>query len=110
MKKTRDIDAEIKLVNRLQDQEKAGGKTKMYAAKHNGKRVRVTIPENDASNLFDAIREQLSPKAVAAIAAYLQPVSTKDSAVNKEVTWFYNQLIEMLGAEEFNALCEEVGL
>jgi hypothetical protein len=84
-----------------------------YEAEVNGKKVRVTVPENpDPVQLMqDAIRDQLSPEAVAAIVSYLQPVSTKDSAVNKEVAWFSERLVEMLGGyEQQSQLADELGL
>jgi hypothetical protein len=72
---------------------------------------KVTVPENDEQDLFDAIHEQLSPHAVAAIVAYLQPVATKDSGVNKQVAWFSDRLIEVLGGhEQQSRLAEELGL
>ncbi len=58
----------------------------------------------------EVMRDNLSPQAVAAIAAHLHGlVSTKDAKVNREVAWFTEQLLEMLG-EQYNALCEEIGL
>jgi hypothetical protein len=82
-----------------------------YEAEVKGKKVRVTVPENDESGLFDAIRERISPHAVAAIISYLQPVSTRNPAVNKEVEWFSEQLVELLGGyEQQTRLAEELGL
>ena len=82
-----------------------------YEAEVKGKKVRVTVPENDESGLFDAIREHVSPHAVAAIVSYLQPVSTRNPAVNKEVEWFSEQLVELLGGyEQQTRLAEELGL
>ena len=49
-----------------------------YEADHKGRKVRVTVPENDEQDLFDAIREQLSPEAVASIAAHLAGASTNN--------------------------------
>jgi hypothetical protein len=82
-----------------------------YEAEVKGKKVRVTVPENDESGLFAAIREHVSPHAVAAIVSYLQPVSTKSGAVNKEIEWFSGQLVELLGGyEQQTRLAEELGL
>ena len=76
-----------------------------------GKGRKVTVPENDQSELFDAIREQISPQAVATIVACLQPAQTKDVGVNKQVRWFAEQLVDLLGGyDEQNRLAEEVGL
>ena len=56
------------------------------------------------------MRDNLSPQAVAAIAAHLHGiVKTKDEKVNGEVAWFTEQLLEMLG-HQYNGLCEEIGL
>ncbi|MBI1373719.1 MAG: hypothetical protein GC159_13415 [Phycisphaera sp.] len=65
---------------------------------------------HDESELFEHIREQFSPEAVAAIAAWLQPASTNNPAVDRQLQWFIEQLIEMLGTDQYNALCEELGL
>lgn len=72
--------------------------------------VCVTVPENDEGELFDAIREQISPHAVAAIVAYLQPAHTNNPEVDRQVGWFAEQLMQMLGVEQFNKLIEEIGL
>jgi len=83
-----------------------------YEAEINGKKVRVTVPENpDPVELMqDAIRDNLSPQAVAVIAAHLHGmVNTKNDAVNREVAWFTEQLLDMVG-DQYNALCEETGL
>jgi len=84
-----------------------------YEAEMSGKKVRVTVPENpDPVELMqDAIRDQISPHAVAAIVSYLQPFHTKDSAVNKEVAWFSERLVELLGGyEQQSRLADELGL
>lgn len=75
-----------------------------------GQGRRVTVPENDEDDLFDAIREQLSPQAVAAIAAHLQAAKTNNGQVNKQVAWFTDRLVAMLGAAEFRGLMDELGL
>jgi len=59
--------------------------------------------------MTEAIRDNLSPHAVAAIASYVQAFSTGDD-VNRETNWFAEQLIQMLGKDEWNRLCEELGL
>jgi len=76
-----------------------------------GKGRKVTVPENDEGGIFAAIREELSPQAVAAIVAYLQPAATKDRAVNQELAWFSRELAGIVGGyEEQGRLAEEVGL
>lgn len=70
----------------------------------------VTDSDEAAGALRDALRENLSPEAVAAIAAHLHgAVRTNDEEVNKEVAWFTELLLAMVG-DQYNDLCEEVGL
>ena len=84
---------------------------KTYEATVNGKKVRVTVPENDEQDLFDAVREQLSPHAVAAIASCLQANRTNNPDVDRQVRWFRDQLCDLLGgAEQQNRLAEELDL
>ena len=82
-----------------------------YEAEVNGRKVRVTVPENDESELFEAVREQLSPEAVAAIASCLQINRTNNPEVDRQVRWFHDQLCQLLGGYEQQArLAEELGL
>jgi hypothetical protein len=61
--------------------------------------------------LIDMVKEHLSPAAVAAIIAYLQPARVKDKAVQREVEWFSEKLVEAVGGNAaFSQLCDEVGL
>ena len=72
---------------------------------------KVTVPENDEQDLFDAVREQLSPQATATIVAFLQPAHTNNPDVDRQVHWFAGQLVELLGGDEQQArLAEELGL
>ena len=65
----------------------------------------------DEQDLFDALKDNLSPQAVAAIVAYLQPAKTKDDAVNRQLRWFAERLTELVGGpEQQGRLAEEVGL
>ena len=85
----------------------------VYDVEIRGKKHRVTAPEDPKPEdlLTDALRENLSPHAVAAIAAYLQPVHTRDPEVVRQVRWFAELLTEVVGGEdELNRLCDEVGL
>ena len=77
-----------------------------------GRKVRVTVPDAiDEQIPFDAIRDNFSPQATAAMAAYLAAVATNNEAVNRQINWFATQLIELVGGgDEHNRLCEEVGL
>ena len=84
-----------------------------YEVPRDGEKVRVTIPDDPKPSemLTDAIRENLSPHAVAAIAAYLQPAHTNNSTVDREVQWFTEQLAQTLGGpDQQNRLAEELGL
>ena len=84
-----------------------------YEVERGDRKVRVTVPEDPKPEdlLADALRENLSPHAVAAIAAYLQPVRTMDPEVVRQVRWFGELLTKVVGGEdELNRLCEEVGL
>ena len=82
-----------------------------YEAEVNGRKVRVTVPENDESDLFAAVREQMSPHAVAAIVSFLQPVRTNNSDVDRQVHWFAEELTKLVGGDEQQSrLAEELGL
>jgi len=85
---------------------------KTYEAEHNGRKTRVTVPDNPDSKvmLIDAIRDNFSPKAVAAIASCLQIVRTNDQEVDREVWWLIDLLGEMLGEDEMNRLIDELEL
>ena len=84
---------------------------KTYEAKHGGKKVRVAVPENDESELFEAVREQLSPHAVASIISHLQGARTNNTDVDRQVNWFAEELTKLLGGYEHQAhLAEELGL
>jgi hypothetical protein len=87
-------------------------KTKTYEiTRSDGKKVRVTVPENDEQQIFDAIREQLSPHAVAAIASCLQINRTNNPEVDRQVHWFAEELCKLLGGhEQQSRLAEELGL
>jgi len=61
--------------------------------------------------LKDVLSDALSPQAVAAIVAYLQPAKTKDKAVNHELEWFASRLTELVGGPKMQGrLAEEVAL
>jgi len=71
---------------------------------------RFTYTGEAAEVVRDVLRDNLSPQAVAAIAAHLHGVAkTKDEKVNREVAWFAEQLLAMVG-DQYNALCEDLGL
>ncbi len=61
--------------------------------------------------LVDAMRENLSPEAVAAIAYWLQPATTNNDDVNRELRWFSQQLTQVLGgSKQQSRIAEELGL
>jgi len=82
-----------------------------YEVEHGGRKVRVTVPEAiDEGDLAAALKDNLSPEAVAAIAAYLTAARVKNRQVQRQIEWFAGMLVDMLGVDEFNRLIEEVGL
>ena len=86
---------------------------KRYEADAGDRKVRVTVPENPKPEdaLADAIRDNLSPKAVATVVSYLRTVRTDDADVDDEGRWFAEYLTELVGGGEAqNRLAEEVGL
>ena len=87
-------------------------KIKTYEATMDGKKVRVTVPESaSVESLIDMVKEHLSPQAVAAIIAYLQPARVKDKTVQREIEWFSEKLVEAVGGNAaLNQLMDEVGL
>ena len=65
----------------------------------------------------NAIRDNLSPDAVATAIAYLraaefgnQPDNDRALASLREVEWLADALTEMLGVDEHNRLIDELGL
>jgi len=78
-----------------------------------GSIVRVTVPEDPRPKelLFDALRDNLSPEAVATIASWLRTARTNDENVDREVRWFTEQLAQALGGwDQQSRLAEELGL
>jgi hypothetical protein len=69
-----------------------------------------------ADDLTRTIRDNLSPEAVVAIIALLQPAGNyrngepKNERAINQVNWFRDTLLEMIGVEEFNAVINEIGL
>ena len=62
------------------------------------------------------MRDNLSPEAIAAIIALLQPAGSyrndtpaNNAAIN-EVHWFRDTLLTMVGLDEFHRLVNEIGL
>lgn len=70
----------------------------------------ATQPEH---MLAVALRENLSPHAVALIAAKCQPHYGKGEAgqsAEREVAWFTEFLVGLTGTDEYNRLCNELGV
>lgn len=71
--------------------------------KIDGRRRRVTVPENDDA-MLDTIAAELSPQAVAVIATRSnrsrQPTICRDLDVERQVQWFADRLIERLGGKQ----------
>ena len=84
----------------------------MTDPRNNPNDPRIDDPtEHDSEHLQEAIRDTLTPHAVAAIVAYLRPASSGDTDVDREVAWFAQQLIELLGGPRgYTRLIEELGL
>lgn len=74
-----------------------------YAAQHEA--------WEDSNVMWEALRRCLSPEAVATIAFHLRGATGPLEQANHEVTWFTEQLVEMLGGnEQYSRLAEELGL
>jgi len=73
----------------------------------------VTVPEDQTHKevLVAALQDSLSPQAVAAIVAFLQPARTASEDVNTQIRWFADVLVETVGGHDaISGLCDEVGL
>ena len=65
----------------------------------------------DEQDLFDALKDNLSPQAVAAIVAYLQPARTSNAEVNRQLRWLAERLTDLVGGpEQLDRLTDELGL
>jgi hypothetical protein len=61
--------------------------------------------------LAAAIRDTLGSHTVAAIVMHLQGAWTGDEIVDRQLDWFKQQLIELVGGEDMlNMLADEIGL
>lgn len=90
---------------------KASGWIERTARLDAGNGRKVTVPENDEQDLFDAIQEQLSPEAVAVIGSAIQDAKTNNPEVDRQVRWFADRLTAMLGGvAQQNRLMRELGL
>jgi len=81
----------------------AGGKPR----RHEG----VAYSGDAADVLMDALKDNLSPQAVAAVVAYLQPAHTSNPEVDRQLRWFAERLTELVGGpEQLNRLTDSLGL
>jgi cytochrome c1 len=65
----------------------------------------------DEQVLFDALKDNLSPQAVAAIVAYLQPANTSNPEVNRQLRWLADRLTDIVGGpEQLDRLTDGLGL
>jgi hypothetical protein len=88
-----------------------------HEAEFKGRKVRVTVPPREDRDLGDALKDNLSPEAVAAIATIILSringgdTPTRVRRVNKELNWFGQELVDLVGGpEECHRLTEEIGL
>ena len=71
------------------------------------------MPNESTQQLLDAIRENFTPEGVALIASKLYvpyPASTEGHAPEREAQWMADQLVGMLGTDQYNAFIKELGL
>ena len=72
------------------------------------------MPHDEATEcLLAAIKDTLSPHAVALIAAKLRPGYAAGEAgreAEAQCQWLADRLLEMLGHREYAELCQELGL
>ena len=86
-------------------------KSALQAAYDAGRADATPDPAPGGASLVDALRDNLSPEAVAAIASWLQPASTNDQKVDREIRWFTQQLAQALGGwDQQSRLAAELGL
>ena len=87
--------------------------SRKYQVESKGRTVNVTVPD-DVSNreiLIDAIKESMSPEAVAAMVPFLRSAQVRQtkSEVTQQINWFANVLAEAVGGErQVDALCAGV--
>ena len=69
------------------------------------------MSKTKSTPMQEAIRDALSPDAVALAANYLLTARCDDEEVDLEVRWFAEQLIDLLGGDEaFSKTCKGIGL
>ena len=69
------------------------------------------MSKTESTALQNAIRDALSPEAVALAASELLLARCDDEEVDLEVRWLAEQLIDLLGGQEaWSRTCKEIGL
>ena len=69
------------------------------------------MSKTKSTPMQEAIRDALSPEAVALAASELLLARCDDEEVDLEVRWFAEQLIDLLGGDEaFSKTCKGIGL
>ena len=69
------------------------------------------MSKTKSTPMQEAIRDALSPEAVALAASELLLARCDNEEVDLEVRWFAEQLIELLGGNEaFSQTCKGIGL
>ncbi len=89
-----------------------GVQTALDAAYEAGRAAAAATPSAE-TDLVAALRENFSPHAAALIAAKQQPGYAKGpeaEAAERASTWLAERIIEMLGSDQYEALCNELGL
>jgi len=98
-------------------------KPKTYEATVGGRKVRVTVPEQDeatysgtaAEVLKDVLHDNLSPQAVAALANAVRVQANRidgrggSQDVCSQLKWFAEQALALVG-NRYSTLCKEAGL
>lgn len=86
-----------------------------YEVEHKGRKVRVTVPGDDGPEdwLDDALKESLSPEAVATLANAVR-VHLNGRRTNREVhdqlAWLADRLVRLVGGERaYHDLLKEAG-
>ena len=73
-------------------------------------RSKLKTHEVECNALAQAIRDHLSPEGVAAVAAHLQALPpSKNKSADRQVVWFHDFLVGLLGDDEYNRLSVELG-
>jgi len=92
------------------------GDSRTYAVEHKGRKVWVTVPEDDRpeDQLDDALKENFSPEAAATLANAVR-VHLNGRRTNRKVRgqleWLADRLVELVGGEQaYHDLLKEAGL